>query len=468
MGWMLFSSPPMSAQNFSNRTISKVKRSVVRIIIEKHPDQIGKPSGLLNDKSNLYYKNLIQKSNSHPFGSGFFYAPRKSQPYIITNEHVIVMAKYGNIKAKINGRSYPLRLVGADTFYDIAVLEFKNPDDIPKDIHKLNFDNSKAHDLQKVCVVAAPNGGNFITKGEISGIHIDRTGISGHRKYLEHDAQTIKGCSGSPLINSKGQVVGINTRKNIHSRQSISYALDGLLAKRLIDEIISSSKLATDKIGRVSRPFLGMVFVQKYDYDGMQWQDQSGIWLEGILPSSPAARAKNASTIVGNRYYVKAVNGIGVRSLHVLLETLEESTHGDAIQFVLSKADDSQITQLIVETDELSKGNMEKISKYFLDRYKINAQIRDRLVELKGNFNQPDIKVLVPRSISILKGLLSSDSYKTFAGSPYESIIKYQIQNMFDLGVLIRLCSMEGSLSLYTSGGSVIKFSDESIRKLYF
>lgn len=464
-------------QNFPDRIIQKVKQSVVRISYEEDPNKIGIASGYKNAKSKAYFLNLLNQDLSEPFGSGFFYTPEGfDKTYIITNDHVIVLATQGNITAEIEGKKYYLEIVGADTFYDIAVLEFRNPSERFDKLPKLKFQRNESKLLQNVCVVAAPNGGEYIKQGKISGIDVDRTGISGHRRYIEHNALTMKGCSGSPLINRSGKVLGINT---LFSRDQLklSYALNGKLAQKLVDELIYSAEQNGRK-GRINRPFLGIEFHQNYTYTGMEWESLEGIFIKGILPDSPAAKSLLPKKIANGNYYISHINDIPVNNLHKLLSLLEKCPQRKKIKLtIINDNPQRTVTSFYLKPDVLTEKNLEKIGKHFLNNYQLSAIPEAGLLSLKGSFSNDDIHVTSGQSrlyAGLIGNIRENKTYRLYASSPYESAFKYQLTNFLDLGIMVRLCSIEGRVLFYAKKGnseSVISInisSKNNARSLFF
>ncbi len=479
---LLLSTNLLQAQVFKDRLIQKVKRSVVRIVVEE-PAELGSIRGLTDKKSELYFRQLVERTPTESFGTGFCYTPPNSKEvYLITNEHVVVLAKQGKLKAIIAGKKYNLEIVGADTFYDLAVLRFskskKSKKHHPPLLPSLSFSKKELKELQAVCVVAAPNGGTYVTDGKISGINVDRTGVSGHKKYIEHNALIIKGCSGSPLIDTRGEVIGINTR---YSREqlNLSYALNGGLAQKLIHQIINSAKRG--KVGRVIRPFLGIEFEQEFEYTGMTWDGRKGIKIKSLLKNSPAANSQLATLLARHPHYLIKLNSQPVENLYELLEALEKCKPGAAI--TLSVAENhlqGKVKKLVIRPERLTRNNLKKIGIHFLQKYNLEAKQTTGLLAISGRFNHRCISVnqgnQSARGLYYERDADGLSTHQAYAGSPYESTIKYQIRDFVDLGVLVRLCGLEGRVALYSKESvaekiitmQIAEYEETSARVLYF
>jgi S1-C subfamily serine protease len=204
--------------------------------------------------------------------------------YIVTNYHVIANADYDNIKVKLpDGREGPARVVGDDAKNDLAVLKV----DIPNLIPALWGDSNLLKAGEMVWALGNPFGlDNSLTFGIVSATA--RRGVNAedrYSEYLQTDAAVNPGNSGGPLVNIKGEVIGINTAIVGPTFQGISFAIPSNVAKRIYEDI--------RKTGAVVNGFLGAELMPLTP----QLANQLGIdRLEGALVVSvgdgtPAAKA---------------------------------------------------------------------------------------------------------------------------------------------------------------------------------
>ncbi len=177
-------------------------------------------------------------------GSGFIY---DDEGYIITNHHVIEGADkitvYLNDKTELEAQ-----LVGSDSFSDIAVIRV-NPEGInlvPMDIG----DSAKLVVGDEVVAIGCPAGIEYmgtVTDGIISAINRDvslsEAGITKTMTLLQTNATINKGNSGGPLINSKGEVIGINTLKLSSSYEGIGFSIPINGALPIITQLIEHGKV---------------------------------------------------------------------------------------------------------------------------------------------------------------------------------------------------------------------------------
>ncbi|MBS3123220.1 trypsin-like peptidase domain-containing protein [Candidatus Woesearchaeota archaeon] len=160
-------------------------------------------------------------------GSGFFVDDRG---YILTNNHVMAGATAATVVTS-DGREHGVYLVGASSNKDLALLRIDG-----SNYNYLSFaDSNKVSVGERVIAVGNPGGLDFtVTQGIISAVdRIDQSGNS----FLQIDVPINPGNSGGPLVNSDGEVVGVNTKK-ISSFEGIGFALESNIAESFADEVI--------------------------------------------------------------------------------------------------------------------------------------------------------------------------------------------------------------------------------------
>ena len=153
---------------------------------------------------------------------------------VLTNWHVVEDAKYGQAN-DFEEQIYGILILGHDAKADLAVIELQTEETLKP----LSFaDSDFVHVGQKVIAVGNPGGYSFsVTEGIISAVH--RLGPDG-TSYLQHDVAINPGSSGGPLINSNGDIVGINTLK-AEGMEGIGFAIESNKAKRVYQEILAEA-----------------------------------------------------------------------------------------------------------------------------------------------------------------------------------------------------------------------------------
>lgn len=216
----------------------------------------------------------------HGMGSGVIISP---DGLILTNAHVVKDAD--EIKVNLSDkRSFDAKVIGADPESDIAVIKIAATGLPTASLG----DSSKLRAGEIVLAVGNPFGLNrTVTSGIVSATGRTNVGIIDYEDFIQTDAAINPGNSGGPLVNIKGQVIGINTA--IASRsggyQGIGFAIPSNSAKLIMDDLV--------KTGKVRRGLLG-VNIQDLSPSlakSFGRSDSEGALVSQVIPGSPAEKA---------------------------------------------------------------------------------------------------------------------------------------------------------------------------------
>lgn len=199
------------------------------------------------------YQELPEKEKKEiGRGTGFFVS---SDGLILTNKHVVYdqNVEYSIITSE--GKNIPAQVLATDPFNDIAIIKVEG-----KNFPYLALGDSDKIDIGQTVIAIGFALGEFrntVTKGVISGIGRSVTAGGGGRiEHLEDviqtDAAINPGNSGGPLLNLRGEVIGINTAIS-RQGQLIGFAISSNIAKDVIESV--------KKTGKIVRPFLGIRYV---------------------------------------------------------------------------------------------------------------------------------------------------------------------------------------------------------------
>ncbi len=291
--------PPAAAvaplNDLSNSFVSiteHTKPAVVSIQTEREARTIRRPRGQ-NTPPNLddFFRQFEPDQQAPPregMGSGFIVSP---DGYILTNNHVVADADKVTV-TMLDKRVFKAKVVGRDPTTDIAVIKIDG-----KDFPTLTFgDDTKAQVGQWVLAIGNPLGLQFtVTAGIISA-----KGRSGQLRnlyasqyaivdYLQTDAAINPGNSGGPLVNTNGEVIGINSAiaSQTGFYSGYGFAIPITLAKSVMNDII--------QYGRVRRAVLGVVIqdVRAEDAQAAGLKEIHGALVGGASPgsASPATKA---------------------------------------------------------------------------------------------------------------------------------------------------------------------------------
>ena len=242
---------------------------------------------------NFFYGAVPQKGQ----GSGFVL---DKSGHVLTNYHVVEGANRGVEVMLSNKRRYPAKVVGTDKVHDLALLQIDAPNLEPVTL----ADSSGLSVGQKVYAIGNPFGlSGTMTRGIISSIRdIGTSEGSPIASAIQTDAAINPGNSGGPLLNSRGEVIGINTMiasNGADQSSGIGFAIPINPAKAVLADLT--------RYGRVKRPSLGIVsYAIGPDLASqMGLAVDQGVLIQKVIPGGAAERAGlrggNEQAYVGNQ-----------------------------------------------------------------------------------------------------------------------------------------------------------------------
>lgn len=225
------------------------------------------------------------RSNGRKFkqvgtGSGVIISP---DGYIITNNHVVADATEIEITLN-NKKTYKATLIGSDEKNDIALVKIE-ADDLSH-ITFADSDNVKIGEW--VLAVGNPyNLTSTVTAGIVSAKGRDLDGNNNIESYIQTDAAVNPGNSGGALVNTRGELVGINTAISSRTGSYVGYsfAVPSNIAKKVVEDLI--------EYGNVQRAFLGIQFVELngQNFEKLESPIAEGIFVTKVLTGGAANEA---------------------------------------------------------------------------------------------------------------------------------------------------------------------------------
>ena len=214
-------------------------------------------------------------------GSGFVI---DTEGHILTNFHVVEGARQLEVTTS-DKKKYKAQIIGTDPVHDLAVIQIPN-----KAVPQAEIGDSKSLVVgQKVYAIGNPFGlSGTMTRGIISSIR----SLKGQRGFIDEaiqtDAAINPGNSGGPLLNSKGQVIGINTMiltGGVEQSAGIGFAIPINTAKAVLDDLVH--------LGRVRRPEMGVrtIPIGPELANQLGLAADSGLLIVDVVPGSAADRA---------------------------------------------------------------------------------------------------------------------------------------------------------------------------------
>jgi Do/DeqQ family serine protease len=213
-------------------------------------------------------------------GSGVIVSPKG---YILTNHHVVEAADEIEV-ALVDGKKFKARAVGSDPETDIAVLQVEGGP-VPA-ITFGDADSLRVGDV--VLAIGNPFGvGQTVTMGIVSALGRSQLGINTFENFIQTDAAINPGNSGGALIDTAGNLVGINTA--IFSRSGgslgIGFAIPASSAKQVMEQIIETGSVTRGWIGVEAQEITPEIA------DSYRLSSTTGVLIAGVLRGGPAEKA---------------------------------------------------------------------------------------------------------------------------------------------------------------------------------
>jgi len=256
--------------------------------------------------------------------------------HIVTNNHVLNGTDDVTVQLS-DGREAKAKIVGTDGQIDIAVLKIDLPNLSPLAIG----DSDKVRVGQIVMAIGNPFGlDESVSQGIISAK--DRPAVNDSQvEFFQTDTAINPGNSGGPLVNIRGEVIGINTAIYSESggNQGIGFAIPSNVVRAAVNSIISK--------GRVIRGYLGVAIqpVTKDIAEQFKLESAHGALVTDVTPGSPAEKA---GIIRGD--VIRKVNGYDIKDTIALVNRIAEADVGSSLMIDLirdgaAKAVTAQITE---------------------------------------------------------------------------------------------------------------------------
>ncbi|WP_281971698.1 MULTISPECIES: trypsin-like peptidase domain-containing protein [unclassified Polynucleobacter] len=256
---------------------------------------------------------------------------------ILTNHHVIEGADKIEI-ALGDGRKTIAKLIGSDPETDIAVLKIDLPD-LPEPIVLGNLSNVNVGDV--VLAIGNPFGvGQTVTAGIVSALGRDHLGINTFENFIQTDAAINPGNSGGGLVDTKGQLIGINTAIFSKSGGSmgIGFAIPVNLAKQVMESIVTNGAVTRGWMGVEPRD-LSPEIIEAFKLP----KDAKGVLISGILKNGPAELGGIKPGDI-----LKEVNDEPIKDVRSLLNTVAALTPGSNTKVVVDRKGQSVVLSVAI------------------------------------------------------------------------------------------------------------------------
>ncbi|MCT7986186.1 trypsin-like peptidase domain-containing protein [Laspinema sp. A4] len=318
---------PIADSNFITEVVQNVGPAVVRInasrtVTTQIPDAFNDPffRQFFGSRLPIEPQERVERGT----GSGFIMS---KDGQILTNAHVVAGADTVEVTLK-DGRSFTGQVLGADPVTDVAVIKIEATD-LPTAVVG---DSEQLQPGEWAIAIGNPLGlDNTVTVGIISGTgrSSSQVGVPDKRvNFIQTDAAINPGNSGGPLLNQRGEVIGMNTAI-IQGAQGLGFAIPINRAQDIAQQLIAN--------GEVQHPYLGIQMVQltpelKNEINnnpnaGLTVTEDKGILIAQVMPDSPAVRGGLRAGDV-----IVSINGVPMADANAVQQQVERSRVGGELQ----------------------------------------------------------------------------------------------------------------------------------------
>lgn len=319
--------------------VKKSMPAVVNIFTSKNSAKPKTRKGSKQNPADPLFKFFFgdQPPDDEPIsslGSGVLVSP---EGIILTNHHVISNADEIDV-ALADGRKVKAKIIGSDPETDIAVLKIE-PKQLPIPIALGKIESVHVGDV--VLAIGNPFGvGQTVTSGIVSAMGRDHVGINTFENFIQTDAAINPGNSGGALVDTRGNLIGINTAiySNNGGSMGIGFAIPINLAKQVMESIL--------KNGGVTRGWIGVEpqNLSKELSESLGLPSATvGVLISGVLEGGPAARGgvKPGDVLV-------SVNGNSTKDVRQLLNQIAQIGPGNEAALNILRKD--KVLELKVQT----------------------------------------------------------------------------------------------------------------------
>jgi S1-C subfamily serine protease len=270
-------------------------------------------------------------ADRRPIGAGVII---QADGYILTSSHVL-RPNY-DVKVTLNDkRKFDAKVIGKDPFMDLAVIKI-DASDLP--VAKFG-DSNKLRTGDWAIAVGSPFGfEHSVTLGIVSGIGRSLDQLNNNMDMIQTDAALNPGNSGGPLLNARGEVIGINTAVR-NQAQNISFAIPADRAQAIATDLREH--------GSIARPYLGlnMMDIDAQTSKAMNYPDANGVVVAYVVKDSPCEKAG-----LYQHDLIEKVDAVPVSSTIEVRKIIQQHKPDDVLVFSLMRKDGHEIRKVKLGT----------------------------------------------------------------------------------------------------------------------
>lgn len=312
-----------STKNIENES-KKNDIDIVKIAEEVSPSVVVVKNKIYIGKGD----NKILKDRG--MGSGIIYT---DDGYVITNQHVVRKASIVTVVLE-DGSEHECKVIGEDPRSDLAVIKIEG-----ENLHHGKFgDSSRLKVGESVVAIGSPLGEEFsgtVTSGIVSSTERNLDLGNRNAKLIQTDTAINPGNSGGALVNSKGEIIGINSLKISSSQvEGMAFAIPIDTARPIVNELIEN--------GFIKRPWLGLGLANS--------RKPEGIYVGGIMKDGPGDNGKLHKGDI-----IIEIDGIRVENISQLSKKVETYSPNALVELTILR--DNKDIKVSITLGETSKSS---------------------------------------------------------------------------------------------------------------
>ncbi len=381
-----------------NNVLKDVRNSVVNISIQKNIKTNPHFGQFFNDPffrqffGNRIPQQIPQERVQRALGSGVIVS---KNGYIITNNHVIDGADKITVTIPGDKKEYEAKLIGRDAKSDIAVIKIDKNDLTP--VRFFDSDKVKVGDL--VFAIGNPFGvGETVTHGIVSAIGRNSMGIEEYENFIQTDAPINPGNSGGALLNSSGDLIGINTAIVTRSGSSagIGFAIPSNMVKKIAKQLIEK--------GEYKRGYLGVTITNVSSDMSSFYNGKFGALVTNVGKDTPAEKAglKRGDLII-------AVDGKKIDSASSLKNTIGTYQPGATVTLTYIRDKREYTTKITLASYDNETPLSFAQNEYKGASVEALTQTKKRQLGIASNVNGVLVVKVKPSSPAFDAGLMEGD-----------------------------------------------------------
>lgn len=312
--------PKSIIQNQETRTIIQEENSVIKVVDQTSPSVVA--IGVSRRVVNPFDPFSIPRREDSTIGTGFVVSDKG---VIVTNKHVVSDAARYTVITK-DGQKYETKRIYRDPTLDLALVQIDG-----SSLKSLELGDSSKLKVGQMAIAIGNALGRFtntVTTGVISGLGrrvVAGDPFSGSAESLDNliqtDAAINPGNSGGPLLNSSGQVIGMNVATT-EGAQNIGFAIPIDAVKPIVEEFLTK--------GTVSRPFLGIRYRFISRDVALLNEVPQGAYIQEVVPDGPAEKAG-----IQEGDIITKINGQSIDAENKVAEIITKSNIGARLDLVV-------------------------------------------------------------------------------------------------------------------------------------